>query len=67
MHFKLKDEYIKLEQLLKACDIVSSGGYVKEYLATNDVYVNDEIETRRGRKVRAGDIVKVEGIQIEVE
>lgn len=67
MHFKLRDEYIKLEQLLKACDVVSSGGHVKEYLANVDCFVNGEIETRRGRKIRVGDIVETEGIRIEVE
>lgn len=67
MHFKLRDEYIKLEQLLKACDVVSSGGQVKEYLAKVDCFVNGEIETRRGRKIRVGDIVETEGIRIEVE
>lgn len=67
MHFKLRDEYIKLEQLLKACDVVLSGGQVKEYLANVDCFVNGEIETRRGRKIRVGDIVETEGIRIEVE
>lgn len=67
MRFKLRDEYIKLEQLLKACDIVSSGGQVKEYLAYNDVFVNGELETRRGKKIYAGDIVEAEGKKIEIE
>lgn len=67
MHFKLRDEYIKLDQLLKACDVVSSGGQVKEFLAYTDVFVNGEIETRRGKKIYAGDIVETEGIKIEVE
>lgn len=67
MHFKLRDEYIKLDQLLKACDVVSSGGQVKEFLTYTDVFVNGEIETRRGKKIYAGDIVETEGIKIEVE
>ena len=41
MHFKLRDEYIKLEQLLKACDVVSSGGQVKEYLANVEMCIRD--------------------------
>ena len=52
---------------MKACDVVSSGGQVKEYLANVDCFVNGEIETRRGRKIRVGDIVETEGIRIEVE
>lgn len=67
MHFKLRDEYIKLEQLLKACDVVSSGGMVKDFLANVDCFVNGELETRRGRKIRSGDVVETEGIRIEVE
>lgn len=67
MHFKLRDEYIKLEQLLKVCDVVSSGGQVKEYLANVDCFVNGELETRRGKKIYAGDVVETEGTRIEVE
>lgn len=54
-------EYIKLEQMLKIADIVSTGGEAKLFLLTNDIYVNDEVENRRGRKLYKGDIVKVNG------
>ena len=37
MEFELKDEYITLAQLLKACDVVYSGGQAKEYLANKGV------------------------------
>ena len=37
MEFELKDEYITLAQLLKACDVVYSGGQAKEYLANMEV------------------------------
>lgn len=67
MQFQLKDEYITLQQLLKACDILSSGGQVKAYLAENPVLVNGEPEDRRGRKLRAGDVVEAEGTRIEIE
>ena len=52
-------EYIKLEQMLKIADIVSTGGEPKLFLLTNDIYVNDEVENRRGRKLYKGDVVKV--------
>lgn len=52
-------EYIKLEQMLKIADIVSTGGEAKLFLLTNDIYVNDEVENRRGRKLYKGDVVKV--------
>jgi len=59
--FKLRDEYITLGQLLKAADIVSSGGEAKAMLAVGGIKVNGEEDNRRGRKIRAGDIVEIPG------
>ncbi|MDD7280472.1 S4 domain-containing protein YaaA [Floccifex sp.] len=68
MRFKLETEYITLQQLLKACDVVSSGGEAKAYLACNVLYVNGQEENRRGRKIRKNDVVtNDEGLRIEVE
>ncbi|MDO4465970.1 MAG: S4 domain-containing protein YaaA [Bacillota bacterium] len=67
MQFKLKDEYIKLDQLLKACDVVYSGGQAKEYLATHKILVNGEEENRRGKKIRVGDVVETEDLRIEIQ
>lgn len=67
MKFTLKDEYITLQQLLKACDVLESGGQVKSYLAENTVLVNGEPENRRGKKLRSGDVVEAENILIEIE
>ena len=47
MYFDLKGECITLQQLLKACDIISSGGQVKEFLQETPVMVNDQREDRR--------------------
>ncbi|HHY64777.1 MAG TPA: S4 domain-containing protein YaaA [Clostridiaceae bacterium] len=52
-------EYIKLDQLLKLSRLVNSGGEAKDFIACNDIYVNDEKEIRRGRKLRDGDIVRI--------
>lgn len=60
-------DYITLQQLLKACDIISSGGQIKSWLAENEVIVNGEPENRRGKKLRAGDVVEAQGITIEIE
>lgn len=57
MYFDLKGEWITLQQLLKVCDVISSGGQIKEFLADNEIYVNDQRETRRGRKIHRGDVV----------
>ena len=68
MKFKLRDDYITLQQLLKACDVISSGGEVKEFLSNVPIYVNGELENRRGRKIRSGDIVSDDDqLRIEVE
>ena len=61
MEFELKDEYITLAQLLKACDVVYSGGQAMEVL------VNGVNENRRGKKIYHGDIVETNGIRIEVK
>ena len=52
-------EYIKLEQFLKLADVVSTGGEANLFLLTNEIFVNDEVENRRGRKLYKGDVVKV--------
>ena len=51
MEFKLNSEFIKLDQLLKAADIVSTGGEAKMIIIEGNILVNGEIETRRGRKI----------------
>ncbi|MDE6047988.1 MAG: S4 domain-containing protein YaaA [Anaeroplasmataceae bacterium] len=64
---KLHSEYITLQQFLKIQNIISSGGEAKYYLAEHKVYVNQELETRRGRKLYPKDIVCVDGKEYEME
>ena len=59
IHFALRGEYITLDSLLKAGGLVTSGGAAKLLIADGGVRVNGEAETRRGRKLRAGDEVVV--------
>jgi S4 domain protein YaaA len=54
-------EYITLGQLLKLADLVQSGGEVRLFLAERPLRVNGEPEDRRGRKLRPGDVIEVEG------
>ena len=56
---KINKEYIELQQLLKLLNYISSGGEAKYYLKENEVYVNDELEDRRGRKIYPGYTVKI--------
>ena len=48
---------MKLDQFLKWQNLVSSGGEAKSFIKSGSVKVNGEIETRRGRKLNAGDKV----------
>ena len=57
MKYKLFDEYITLQALLKEVGIIQSGGAIKSFLQKNKVYFNGELETRRGKKIRIGDII----------
>ena len=64
---KIKTEYIELQQLLKMEDYISSGGQAKYYLQENEVYVNGELETRRGRKLRASDVIRIGKEEYQIE
>ena len=58
---KITEEYIKLDQVLKLADLANSGGEAKHLILEGKVLVNNEIEVKRGKKIRNGDVVKVEG------
>lgn len=64
---KLRDEYIKLGQALKAAGLVSSGIEAKEVIINGLVKVNGEIDMRRGKKLYDGDIVSFDGEEIKIE
>lgn len=64
---KLRDEFIKLGQALKAAGLVSSGVEAKEVIADGLVKVNGEVDTRRGKKLYDGDIVSFDGEEIKIE
>ncbi len=57
----IKTEFITLGQFLKVADIIQSGGEAKMFLASNEVYINGELDVRRGRKLRENDVIKVDG------
>jgi ribosome-associated protein len=52
-------EVINLQQLLQLAGVVDTGGEAKNLIATLAVAVNGEPESRRGRKLRPGDVVEV--------
>jgi ribosome-associated protein len=57
------EEGIRLGQLLKLVDAVPTGAQVKDVLFSGAVLVNGEPEERRGRQLRRGDVVTVEGME----
>ncbi len=64
---KLREEYIKLGQALKAAGLVMSGTEAKEVIQDGMVTVNGEVDVRRGRKLYAGDLVDFQGEEIKIE
>ena len=63
---KLRDEYIKLGQALKAAGWVDSGVEAKIVIQNGEVTVNGEVDTRRGKKIYPQDIVEYKGQQVTV-
>ncbi len=65
--FVLKDDFIKLCQLMKAANMVSNGSDAKFIIQDGLVKVNGEVELQRGKKIHSGDVVEYKGMKIEVE
>ncbi len=57
---------ITLGQALKATNVVGTGGEAKVLIQAGEVRVNGEVETRRGRKLREGDVVEVGDERLEI-
>ena len=62
----IKNDVIRLGQLLKLADLVEAGGDVKALLADGVVTVNGEVEVRRGRQLVRGDTVSALGVDLRV-
>lgn len=60
------DDYIKLGQLLKKANMMSSGVNAKMVILDGLVSVNGEVELRRGKKIYPGDVVTFEGESVKV-
>ena len=63
---KLRDDFIKLGQELKASGLCDTGSDAKTVIQDGLVSVNGEIDTRRGRKLYEGDTVSFEGETIQI-
>ena len=63
---EISDEFIKLGQLLKLANLVSSGVEAKIVKQDGMVKVNGEVETRRGKKIYPQDVVEFQGQEVTV-
>ncbi|GAS94144.1 RNA-binding S4 domain-containing protein [Mycolicibacterium canariasense] len=57
----IRDETIRLGQFLKLAGLIDTGSDAKTVIAEGLVSVNDEVDTRRGRQLRPGDVVSFSG------
>ena len=64
--FELRGDFIALNALIKATGLADSGGAAKGLVTEGEVRVNGEVETRRRRKIRAGDRIVLGDTAIEV-
>ena len=62
----IRDEMIRLGQFLKLANLIESGAEAKEVIADGMVSVNGEVEDRRGRQLRDGDVVEIGGMAAKV-
>lgn len=67
MNVSITTEYIKLDALLKFAGIADTGGMAKNLIQDGMVTVNGEVCTMRGKKIRSGDKVCVEGKEVTVD
>ena len=66
MELRIRDEFIKLEQAIKAAGLVENGAEAKEVVQAGEVKVNGEADTRRGRKCVPGDVIEFRGETITI-
>jgi ribosome-associated protein len=64
--FDLRGDFITLDSLLKACGVAESGGRAKTLVAEGRVQVDGQDELRKTAKIRAGQVVSVQGVRIKV-
>ena len=62
----IRDQSIRLGQLLKLANLVESGADAKPVVQDGLVRVNGEVETRRGRQLHPGDVVELAGVAARV-
>ena len=64
---KIREDFIKLDSALKFSGAIGTGGQAKMVIQEGLVFVNGEVCTMRGKKLRSGDIVKFENFEFVVK
>lgn len=64
--FKLRTDFIALDDLLKATGVAPSGGAAKQLIADGRVRVDHGVELRKACKIRAGQVIDVQGLSIRI-
>lgn len=64
---EIETEYIKLDQFLKYIGLAESGAHAKEIIGQGLVAVNGQVEKRRGKKLRSGDIIKFNSDEYQIK
>lgn len=64
---KIRDDFIKLGQAIKAAGLVESGVEAKEVILDGLVKVDGKVEIQRGKKLYGGEIIEFEGNEIKIE
>jgi ribosome-associated protein len=64
--FRLDREFVELHVLLKLLALAPSGGAAKAMIAAGDVSVDGVVETRKGCKIRANQVVRAAGEEVHV-
>ena len=63
---EIRSEFIKLDSFLKFAGVTDTGGQAKEAVLAGLVTVNGEVCTMRGKKIRPGDVVSIDDLELHV-
>lgn len=66
IEFELDRDHVELNQLLKLVGLAHSGGTGKAIVASGAVSVDGQVELRKTCKIHAGQIVRLQGVEIRV-
>jgi ribosome-associated protein len=66
LDIEISTDTIRLGQLLKLANLVDSGSDAKTLLMGGEVLVNDEVEVRRGRQLRHGDVISLDDVAVRI-